>query len=43
MRFPDEIARNVRLVETFRPSFDMAELPRLTAGIYRTGDEAAAR
>ncbi len=41
MRFPQEVARNVRLVEEFRPSLDMAALPRLTAGIYRTEDEAA--
>ncbi len=40
MRFPEEVARNVRLVEELRPSFDMAALPRLTAGIYRAEDEA---
>ena len=43
MRFPEEVARNVRLVEEFRPPFDMAALPRLTAGIYRSEDEAAGR
>ncbi len=43
MRFPEEVARNVRLLETFAPDFDMADLPRLTAGIYRAEDEAAAR
>jgi hypothetical protein len=41
MRFPEEVARNVRLLETFSLDFDMAELPRLTAGIYRAEDEAA--
>jgi hypothetical protein len=41
MRFPEEVARNARLLETFAPDFDMAELPRLTAGIYRAEDEAA--
>jgi aryl-alcohol dehydrogenase-like predicted oxidoreductase len=43
MRFPDEVERNVRLLETFAPELDMADLPRLTAGIYRAEDEAAAR
>jgi len=41
MRFPEEVARNARLVEEFKASFDLAALPRLTAGIYREEDEAA--
>jgi aryl-alcohol dehydrogenase-like predicted oxidoreductase len=39
MRWPAEVAANVRLAESFRPPFDMAELPRLTANIYKTDDE----
>jgi len=39
MRWPAEVEANVRLAESFRPPFDMAELPRMTAGIYKTDDE----
>lgn len=39
MRWPDEVATNVALVSSFQPPFDMAELPRMTAHIYRTDDE----
>ncbi len=39
MRWPDEVAKNVALVSSFEPAFDMAELPRMTAHIYRTDDE----
>jgi predicted aldo/keto reductase-like oxidoreductase len=42
MRWPEEVAANVRLVESFRPAFDMAQLPRLTANIYKTDDEMGA-
>jgi aryl-alcohol dehydrogenase-like predicted oxidoreductase len=38
MRWPDEVKRNVALVEGFRPEFDLAQLPRMTAGIYRAED-----
>jgi len=41
MRWPEEVARNVALAETFAPPYDVADLPRLTAGIYRTEDEMA--
>jgi predicted aldo/keto reductase-like oxidoreductase len=41
MRWPDEVDRNVDLVEGFSPSTDFADLPRLTAGIYRVQDEEA--
>ena len=41
MRWPHEVDRNVDLVESFTPPFDMADLPRLTAGIYKTADEEA--
>jgi aryl-alcohol dehydrogenase-like predicted oxidoreductase len=43
MRWPHEVDRNVDLVEAFVPPADMAEMPRLTAGIYRAEDEEAAR
>ena len=39
MRWPEEVQRNVALVESFQPNFDMARLPRLTAEIYRTEDQ----
>lgn len=42
MRWPEEVTRNVALVEAFSPHFDIAKLPRLTAEIYRTDDEMAA-
>ena len=41
MRWPHEVDQNVALVESFTPPFDAADLPRLTAGIYRTADEEA--
>ena len=41
MRWPEEVAKNAALAGSFRPPFDMADLPRLTAQIYRTEDEAA--
>lgn len=39
MRWASEVAQNVKLVEGFTPPFDMANLPRLTANIYKTEDE----
>lgn len=42
MRWPAEVDRNVDLVEAFWPPTDFADLPRLTAGIYRVEDEEAA-
>ncbi len=39
MRWPEEVERNVALVNSFMPPFDVAELPRLTAHIYRSEDE----
>lgn len=43
MRWPEEVARNAALVSSFVPPFDMADLPRGTAAIYRTDDEMAGR
>lgn len=42
MRWPAEVERNVRLVESFQPPLDVADLPRMTAGIYRAEDEERA-
>ena len=42
MRWPEEVDRNADLVEAFEPPADMAEMPRLTAGIYRAEDEELA-
>jgi len=39
MRWPAEVATNVALAESFRPTFDMAQSPRLTAMIYKTEDQ----
>lgn len=39
MRWPEEVARNVALAESFTPPFDMADLPRGTAAVYQTDDE----
>ena len=39
MRWPEEVAKNVALVESFVPAYDMADLPRMTAHIYQTDDE----
>lgn len=41
MRWPAEVERNVALVESFEPPLDVADLPRLTAGIYRAEDAEA--
>ncbi len=41
MRWPEEVARNVALVAGLELTFDMADLPRMTADIYRTDDEMA--
>jgi len=39
MRWPDEVQKNVALASEFEPTFDMADLPRMTAHIYKTHDE----
>jgi aryl-alcohol dehydrogenase-like predicted oxidoreductase len=38
MRWPEEVEKNVRLVEEFEPPLDVAALPRLTAVIYEAED-----
>lgn len=38
MRWPEEVEKNVRLVENFEPPLDISQLPRLTAGIYKAED-----
>jgi len=43
MRWPAEVDRNADLVEGFEPTADMAEIPRLTAGIYAAEDRERAR
>lgn len=39
MRWPEEVEKNVAVASGFAPPFDMADLPRMTAHIYRTEDE----
>jgi predicted aldo/keto reductase-like oxidoreductase len=38
MRWPSEVDLNVDLVENFKPVFDFAELPRMTAHVYQAQD-----
>lgn len=38
MRWPEEVDRNAELVEGFTPQFDLADLPRMTATVYRAED-----
>jgi aryl-alcohol dehydrogenase-like predicted oxidoreductase len=38
MRWPDEVDRNVRLVDAFEPTFDVARLPRGTNKVYDAMD-----
>jgi aryl-alcohol dehydrogenase-like predicted oxidoreductase len=39
MRWPEEVRKNVELVESFKPGFDMAKVPRMTVDVYRSEDE----
>lgn len=41
MRWPEEVDRNVQIVEGFESSMDVSQLPRLTAGIYQAEDAEA--
>ncbi len=41
MRWPEEVEQNVKLVDTFEQLFNISQLPRLTAGIYKTEDAEA--
>ncbi|MGC9347189.1 MAG: aldo/keto reductase [Anaerolineae bacterium] len=41
MRWPVEVEKNVAVASSFEPRFDVADLPRMTAHIYRTEDEMA--
>ncbi len=38
MRWPEEVERNVRLVDEFEPPFDVADLPRGTNKVYDAQD-----
>jgi aryl-alcohol dehydrogenase-like predicted oxidoreductase len=39
MRWPEEVLRNVALVKSFTPAFDVADLPRGTAAVYQAEDD----
>ncbi|MDP9351909.1 MAG: aldo/keto reductase [Chloroflexota bacterium] len=41
MRWPEEVERNVGLVEGFDPPLDVSQVPRLTAGVYGAEDAEA--
>lgn len=38
MRWPHEVDLNIELVDNFRPDYDLAELPRMTAQVYQADD-----
>lgn len=38
MRWPGEVDRNVDFVDDYRPGFDLADLPRMTADVYSAQD-----
>jgi predicted aldo/keto reductase-like oxidoreductase len=38
MRWPQEVDLNVKLFDEFHPSFDFAQLPRMTVDVYRAED-----
>jgi aryl-alcohol dehydrogenase-like predicted oxidoreductase len=38
MRWPHEVDRNIELLENFVPPIDFAELPRMTADVYKAED-----
>jgi aryl-alcohol dehydrogenase-like predicted oxidoreductase len=38
MRWTAEVERNVALVESYQPDFDLADLPRMTAAVYEAED-----
>jgi aryl-alcohol dehydrogenase-like predicted oxidoreductase len=42
MRWPEEVRKNAEMVSSFRPSFDMADVPRMTVEVYKRDDEAGA-
>ncbi len=41
MRWPEEVEKNVALVSSFEPEYDVADLPRMTAHVYERQDQAA--
>jgi aryl-alcohol dehydrogenase-like predicted oxidoreductase len=38
MRWPEEVEKNVQLVDSFKPPLDVVDLPRMTVKIYETDD-----
>nr|WP_297370822.1 aldo/keto reductase [Cryobacterium sp.] len=43
MRWPEEVERNLALVEGWEPETDFARMPRLTFEVYRANDEQSER
>jgi len=43
MRWPTEVDHNVDMAEQFIPPIDIADMPRLTAGIYQAQDMDAGK
>lgn len=38
MRWPHEVEQNVRLIESWQPGTDFADMPRVTFGVYKAED-----
>ena len=38
MRWPEEVDRNISIFNSFKPAFDFAKLPRMTADVYDAED-----
>jgi predicted aldo/keto reductase-like oxidoreductase len=39
MRSPEEVRKNIQLLDEYTPTFDVVDLPRMTAKIYGTDDQ----
>lgn len=39
MRWPEEVEKNIKLLDSFEAPLDISQLPRLTAGIYKAQDD----
>ena len=40
MRWPHEVAQNLELIKNWRPTVDLADMPRVTFGVYQAEDAA---
>ena len=42
MRWPHEVAQNLERIRNWEPAVDLAEMPRVTFGVYQAEDAARA-